>query len=42
MEARLADAVWASEMEDEWSDPKRDDPMDEAAADDVFATYYGE
>ena len=41
-EAPLADAVWAYDMEDEWSDSEDDDLVDEDAADDVFAMYYGE
>jgi len=40
-ELLLADAVWACEMEDERSDSEGDDPIDEAAAADVFAMYYG-
>ncbi|MFC1596391.1 choice-of-anchor Q domain-containing protein [Planctomycetota bacterium] len=42
LEALLADAVWAYEMEDEWSDFEADDPLDEDAVDDLFTLYYTE
>ena len=42
LEAQLANAIWAYEMEDAWPDSEADDPIGEAAADDIFAMYYGE
>ena len=42
LESLLAGAIWAYEMEDVWSDSEADDPIGEAAADDVFAMYYAE
>jgi len=42
LEALLANAIWAYEMEGMRSDSNEDDPINEAAADDIFALYHGE